>query len=143
MKRPSGIQKQVRRKGTVLASGWRNTELSGKHFTAIQTYTVGWVLIRLKRELYTEMAMKHIENPALIKSANDYKDDDFILLSANGDGNTNDGKYWHVTNSADTCVIWCAGFCQSNEDGKLALRVAAALNYCKDLSTEHLLSVGV
>ena len=101
------------------------------------------VVSLLKRELYTEMAMKHIENPALIKSANDYKDDDFILLSANGDGNTNDGKYWHVTNSADTCVIWCAGFCQSNEDGHLALRVAAALNYCKDLSTEHLLSVGV
>ena len=101
------------------------------------------VVSLLKRELYTGMTMKHINNPALIKSANDYKDDDFILLSANGDKNTNDGKYWHVTNSADTCVIWCAGFCQSNEDGKLALRVAAALNYCKDLSTEHLLSVGV
>ena len=102
-----------------------------------------WVLVALNAELDTGIAMKHIDNPALIKSANYYKDDEFILLSANGDGNTNDGKYWHVTNSADTCVIWCAGFCQSNEDGKLALRVAAALNYCKDLSTEHLLSIGV
>lgn len=101
------------------------------------------MLVALNAELDTGIAMKHIENPALIKSANDYKDDYFILLSANGDENTNDGKYWHVTNSADTCVIWCAGFCQSNEDGKLALRVAAALNYCKDLSTEHLLSIGV
>ena len=36
--------------------------------------------------------MKHIENPALIKSANDYKDDYFILLSANGDENTNDAN---------------------------------------------------
>ena len=101
------------------------------------------MVIGLDAELDTGIAMKHIENPALIKSSNYYKDDYFRLLSANGDTNTNDGKYWHVTNSADTCVIWCAGFCQSNEDGHLALRVAAALNYCKDLSTEHLLSVGV
>ena len=28
--------------------------------------------------------MKHIDNPALIKSANKYKDDYFRLLSANG-----------------------------------------------------------
>ena len=48
--------------------------------------------------------MKHIDNPALIKSANNYKDDYFRLLCANGDTNTNDGKYWHITNSTDTCV---------------------------------------
>lgn len=115
----------------------------GDYMTEKETQQPLGVASDLIAELYTGMAMKHIDNPALIKSANDYKDDDFILLSANGDENTNDGKYWHVTNSADTCVIWCAGFCQSNENGKLALRVAAALNYCKDLSTEHLLSVGV
>ena len=87
--------------------------------------------------------MKHIDNPALIKSANNYKDDYFRLLSANGVTSNNDGKYWHVTNGTDTCVIWCAGFCQSNEDGELALRVAAALNYCKGLSTEDLLKANI
>ena len=60
------------------------------------------MVIGLDAELDTGIAMKHIDNPALIKSANYYKDDEFILLSANGDENTNDGKYWHVTNAGVT-----------------------------------------
>ena len=34
-----------------------NTELSGKHFTAIKILNCRLLLIRLKRELYTGMAM--------------------------------------------------------------------------------------
>ena len=47
---------------------------------------------------------------------------------------------WHVTGNGDTCVAHCFGFGHDIESGEgLAIRVAAALNYCRGIPTLHLL----
>jgi hypothetical protein len=48
---------------------------------------------------------------------------------------------WHVVNSGDTRVAHCFGYGHSIDGGEaLALRIAAALNYCHGIPTEHLLA---
>lgn len=48
---------------------------------------------------------------------------------------------WHVCNDTDTVVAHCFGFGHSVEQGQaLAVRVAAALNYCRGLPTADLLA---
>ena len=48
---------------------------------------------------------------------------------------------WHVTDGGDLCVAHCFGFAHSVDDGKwLAIRIAAALNYCRGIRTEHLIA---
>lgn len=48
---------------------------------------------------------------------------------------------WHVTDHSDTCVAHCFGFGHSVPEGEaLAARVAAALNYCRGIPTEHLIA---
>lgn len=48
---------------------------------------------------------------------------------------------WHITNRGDTCVAHCFGFAHDVAQGEaLALRIAAALNYCRGIPTAHLLA---
>jgi hypothetical protein len=69
--------------------------------------------------------------------ADSFMDDGFSVWPPSSGVDAN----WHVVNGGDSAVAHCFGFNHSVEQGEaLAVRIAAALNYCRDLKTEHLLA---